>query len=215
MFPVAASTRSTTGKGIARKTRAAGKVPAIVYGSEATATPIDVDPGLLVETFRKTANRNTIIHVELDGQQVPCIVREVQRHPLTREMLHVDFYRLTPGQPVTVTVPIRMTGKAKAAALGGRAVLTRRDLKVECAWENIPQFVDIDVTELDVGGTLRVADIVVAGGLKVPFRQNFQIVNVIGKIRAEEAPAAAAGAAAPAAAKPGAAKPAAKAPAKK
>ena len=209
MFPVAAAVRSTTGKGIARKTRLAGKVPAVVYGSDAHASPIDVDPGLLVETFRKSGNRNTIVHVDLDGQQVPCLVREVQRHPVSREILHVDFYRLTPGQPVRVTVPLRMTGKSKAAALGGRAVLTRRDVKVECLWESIPTNIDIDVTELDVGGTLRVAELVCPPGVKVPFRQNFQIVNVVGKVRAEEAPAGAPAAGA------AAAKPAAKAPAKK
>lgn len=216
MFPVAAAARSTTGKGIARKTRLAGKVPAVVYGSEAHASPIAVDPGLLVDTFRKAGNRNTIVHVELEGQQVPCLVREVQRHPVTREILHVDFYRLTPGQPVHVTVPLRMTGKSKAAALGGRAVLSRRDVKAECEWESIPTAIDIDVTELDVGGTLRVSDLVCPPGVKVPFRQNFQIVNVIGKLRAEE-PVAGAPVAGAAAAKPGAAaaKPAAKAPAKK
>lgn len=199
-----------TGKENARKIRSNGKVPAVVYGAGSVATSIEVEPNLLVELFRKTNNRNTVVHLAVDGKHVPTLVREVQRHPLSRQILHVDFQAVTKDQPVVVSVPVRVVGKSKAVGVGGRVNVVRRSVKVAAAYDCIPEFVDIDVSELDVGDIVRVSKVPMGSGTAIVFDNDFQILSVEGKIRdrSEGAPGGDAAKAAPA--KAAAAKPAAK-----
>ncbi len=199
-----------TGKENARKIRSNGKVPAVIYGAGSAATSIEVEPNVLVDLFRKTNNRNTVVHLAVDGKHVPTLVREVQRHPLSREILHVDFQAVAKDQPVVVPVPVRVIGKSKAVGVGGRINVVRRSVKVASAYDRIPEFVDVDVSELDVGDVVRVSKVPMGDGTEIVFDNDFQILSVEGKIRdrSEGAPGAEAGKAAPA--KAAAAKPAAK-----
>jgi large subunit ribosomal protein L25 len=209
---VTASARTaSTGKENARKIRANGKVPAVVYGSGSGATSIELDPRPLVEIFRKSNNRNTVVTLDIDGKSTPTLVREVQRHPLSRQILHIDFMAVVPNQPVVVPVPVRVVGKSKAQALGGRVNLVRRSVKVAAPYDQIPEFVDVDVTELDVGDTVRISTVATPANTNVVWDNDFQVLSIEGKMR-DRAEGAEAGAAAAA---PAAAAPAAKAPAKK
>jgi large subunit ribosomal protein L25 len=210
---ISASARSErVGKENARKIRGRGKVPAVVYGHGSVATSIEVDPNPLVELFRKTNNRNTVVNLDLDGKSVPTLVREVQRHPLSRQILHVDFMAVVPHQPVVVQVPVRVVGKSKAVSVGGRVNLVRRSVKVASSYDRIPEFIDIDVTELDVGDVVRVSKVSPPAETSIVFDNDFQVLSIEGKLRervetpAEGAPAAAATAAPAAAAKAPAAK---------
>lgn len=190
----ATSRANARGKSDARKVRMAGMLPAVVYGGSLPSATIQVDPNALVEMFRKTGDRNTIVSLEHEGTTSPCIVREVQRHPLSREILHVDFYRLADGQPVTVEVPLVMVGKAKGLAMGGRVQLIRRALNVRAAYTNIPRQIEVDVTELDVGETMRISKVKMPEGVVAVFDQDYPVATVTGKIkdRAEEGATAAA-----------------------
>ena len=143
---VATTRGNNLGKGGARKARKAGRVPGSVYGPGFQPMNVEVEPHPLVEMFRKSQNRNTVVHLQADGETFPCLVREVQRHPLSREILHVDFCRMSPGRNVIVPVIIRPTGKAKALALGGRVMVVRRTLEVRCAFDKIPEALEFDVT---------------------------------------------------------------------
>jgi large subunit ribosomal protein L25 len=184
---------SERGKTATRKVRKAGSLPAVVYGGNGAAKSIQVDTRSLTELFRKTNDRNTIVELQLEGETLPCIVREVQRHPLSRELVHVDFIRVTAGAPVLVQVPVAATGKAKGLAMGGRIQVQRRALTLSCPHDKIPKVIEIDATELDVGDSVRVSAVAAPSGTKILFDTDYPVVTCLGKQKEkEEAPAAAA-----------------------
>ena len=116
-----ASSRDNFGKGWARKVRQEGQLPAVMYGPLTEPQPLTLDPNQLLTIFKETQDRNTVVRVQVDnGGDVPCLVREVQRHPLSRELLHVDLYAVNPEGEVEVMVPLTTVGRPKGAVLGGR-----------------------------------------------------------------------------------------------
>ncbi len=173
--------KDDVGKGAARKLRAAGRLPAVVYAQGEEATPIHIDPLTLTTIFRKTANRNTIIHLEIDGETIPCLVRDAQRHPLTREILHIDFYRLAEGQAVTVDVPLEPTGRPEGAALGGRLRVIRRTVPVRSEWSAIPATLPVDVTPMVIGDFITISQVPVPAGVEIIFESDFNVLSVYGK----------------------------------
>lgn len=189
---VAQSRATERGKSGTRKVRAAGQVPAVVYGPKQDAIAVSVDPHALSEMFRKSNNRNTVVEIKLDGQVLHCLVREVQRHPLSRTIEHVDFYKVEANQAVVVEVPVNTTGKSKGLASGGRVQIVRKTLDVKCAYTAIPTSVDVDVSDLDVGDYLKVSQLTAPSGVQLVFSQDFPVVRIEGKQKdkAEEAQAA-------------------------
>lgn len=185
--------RSTVGKGQNRKGRAQGRVPAVVYGKTKAPEPVDLNPVPLVDLFKRTQNRNTVVMLKIGGQEpIPCLVREVQRHPVSREILHVDFFAV-PEDPVEVMVPLRPVGRPKGAVLGGKLRVIRRELKVACRWDRIPEFVDVDVSPLDIGDVVRASQIPTPEGVSIVIDNDFNVCNLFGTRREEAAaPAAAA-----------------------
>ena len=193
------------GKSGTRKARAKGLLPAVVYGPGSQPISIEVEPRALTEMFRKSNDRNTIVQLSLEGRNVPCLVREVQRHPLSREILHVDFYAVTNELPLRTSVPLVVVGKSKGLSLGGRVQLLRRTVDVLCKFDCIPKSIEIDVSETDIGDTIRVSSVKAPAGVEIQFDQDFPVVSVAGKLKErEETPAAGAegAAATPAAATP-------------
>lgn len=170
-----------TGKSVARKIRAAGRIPAVVYAQGSESVSITVDPNALTEIFRKTQDRNTIVHLELDGETIPTLVRDAQRHPVKRDILHVDFYRLEPGQTVEVMVRLAGVGRAVGMALGGRLRLIRREVKVRCAWEKIPAIIEYDITPLDIGDMVKASQLDMPEGVELVVKNDFNVMSLYGK----------------------------------
>jgi large subunit ribosomal protein L25 len=192
---LAATPRQTArGKSAARKVRKAGKLPAVIYGPGSENLSVEVDPRTLTEMFRKSQDRNTVVQLKVDGKTVPALVREVQRHPLSREILHVDFYRVAKERPVVVEVPVAVTGKAAGLALGGRVLVLRRTLWVKCAYDAIPTVLTIDVTPMNIGDTVQASQVVLPSGVALSTDTEFPVIQLAGKLkeRVEEAPVAAA-----------------------
>jgi large subunit ribosomal protein L25 len=194
--------RTGTGKGFNRKARAEGKVPAIVYGPTNPSESVTVDPVQLTELFKESGDRNTIVSLKIGEKAVAVLVREVQRHPVSRAIVHVDFYAV-PETEIRVEVPVAAVGKPKGAVVGGRVRIVRRVLPVMCKHGAIPKTIDIDVTPLDVGDSLSISQLTPPVGVKFVFDNDFKVIALDGKVRAEEeapaTPAAGAAAAAPAA----------------
>lgn len=209
---VTAAARSTTGKGAARKSRKAGQTPGVLYRAGGSATPINFDVAELAAVFRKTADPNTVVSLTFDGSARTCLIREIQRHPVSRTVVHVDFYEIDADYPVTVSVAIRPVGRAVGTRAGGTLRVLARRLTVKCPAGSIPSHLDVDVTDLDVGRFIKASQVPAPAGVAISFAQDFNVLTVQGKLAdvpVEVAPAAAA--AVPAA---GAAAPAAGAPAK-
>ena len=186
---LAALSRSEFGKGAARKLRAGGKVPAVIYGGGGPATSVAVDPKALEDIFRQTKNRNTLLHLVLDeGGQVPVLVKVVDRHPVSRAIRHVDFYAVSRERLIEVAVPVRTVGRPAGATLGGRLRIIQRELTVRCVYDKIPEFFEIDVTALHIDDMIRASEVETPEGVELVFDHDFNVVTVYGRrVRAKKA----------------------------
>lgn len=173
--------RANTGKGWARKARAEGKVPAVMYGPATDAQPLEIDPLALLDLFKKTQDRNTVVQVKVDGETTPCLVREVQRHPVSRDLLHVDFYAVPREDAIEVMVPLNPVGRPAGAALGGRIRLIRRVVKARCRYDRIPETFDVDVTRLNIGDMIKASEIPTPEGVELVLDHDFNIITLYGK----------------------------------
>jgi large subunit ribosomal protein L25 len=194
--------RETRGKNEARRLRVAGKIPAVVYGTEKNkATAITVDPKMLLRILHSDSGVNTLIGLEgadlSSGGKV--LVKEYQLDPIDHKLLHADFYAIAMDKLLTVTVPVQIKGEPKGVKQqGGLVDFVSRDIEVECLPADIPQHIDIDISELMLHQGVRVRDLPKDGKWKAVSDPDLMIVHVVPP-KAEEVvtPEATAAAAAP------------------
>ena len=161
-----ADTSRVTGTRSSRRLRRAGRVPAVVYGLGHDPVSIDVDWPELRRALTTDAGVNAVIHLEFDGDRQMSIVKDIQRHPVRRDVTHVDFLRIDPKQDVTVDVPIVMVGEAKEVTdADGMVDQNMFTLTLNSAPDNIPNELEVDISGLTIGTSLRVADIVLPAGI--------------------------------------------------
>jgi large subunit ribosomal protein L25 len=198
-----ATRRDSRGKNEARRLRGAGRIPAVVYGAagleSADATPIAVDPKALLRILHSESGVNTLIGLSLDeGAETRVMVKEYQVDPITHQLLHADFYRVAMDRLITVTVPIVLKGEARGVKQqGGLLDFVHRDVEIECLPSEIPENIEVDVSELLLGQSVRLRDLIEHVQWKPVSEPDTMIVHVVAP-RAEEAPAAAEAPAAPA-----------------
>jgi large subunit ribosomal protein L25 len=157
--------RGTFGKNEAHRTRAAGRIPAVLYGGavqdgKPVATPIAVDPKALMGIMHSDSGVNTLIGLKLDDEDVRVLVKEYQLDPITHKLLHVDFYRVAMDKLLTVTVPVSVKGEPKGVKQqGGLLDIVHREVEIECLPADIPEHIEVDVTELMLGQAIRLRDV--------------------------------------------------------
>lgn len=216
-YSINAEIRAAGGKGDVRKARAKGATPGVMYraGNEATAMAFDAKS--LSAIFRKTNDPNTIVQVQMAGKVYPCLIREIQRNPLSRIVEHVDFHHVQAGERVNVRVAVTTSGRAAGVRAGGQLRVLARAVNLQCDAYQVPSAVNVDVTPLETGRFIRASQLDLPAGATIVFAQDFNVVTVEGKVKDEpvaaEAPVPGAKAAPPTA--PGAKAAPAKAPAKK
>ncbi|MCB9777997.1 MAG: 50S ribosomal protein L25 [Alphaproteobacteria bacterium] len=177
-----AELRTDLGKGAARKIRATGAIPAVVYRAGNSATHITLENEELELAFKRTQDRNTLVTLNIKGDQPrTCLVREAVRHPVSREIVHVDFYEVEADQQVDIVVDIEPVGTAKGIKMGGRLRVIRRALSVRCKPADIPARIRIDVTQMAVGDFIRVGEVTPPSGCEFVFKSDFNVLAVIGK----------------------------------
>ena len=195
--------RTTRGKNEARRLRVSGKIPAVVYGGKDGGKPIAVDPKILAKILRTEQGANTLIALNVPGAgDARVLVREYQLDPITHELLHADFYRVAMDKLLRVPVTVVPQGEPKGVKQqGGVLDVVHRQIEIECLPADIPTHIEVDVTELMVGMSIRVKDIASNPKWKAIADPELMLLHVIIP-RVEEAPAtpeaAAVGAAAPA-----------------
>jgi large subunit ribosomal protein L25 len=197
-----AVSRDTFGKNEARRTRRAGKVPAVLYGDGKDAMPIAVEPKALLKILHSDSGANTLIALKIaGGASSRVLVKNYQLDPVTHHLLHADFYRIAMDKVLRVTVPITVKGEAPGVKQqAGILEFIRREIEVECLPGDIPEHIELDVTGLMLHQGIRVREIPVNPKLKFVSDADAMLLHVI-MPKAEEAPAPAdaAAAAAPAA----------------
>src|SRR6266699_354616 len=158
-----AVSRETLGKNEARRTRREGRVPAVVYGASGDgggreATPIAVEPKALLKILHSESGANTLISLRLaGGGDTKVLVKEFQLDPVTRQVLHADFYRVAMDRVIQVTIPVIVKGEPKGVKQqGGILEFIRREIEIECLPGDIPENVEVDVSELMLHQGIRV-----------------------------------------------------------
>lgn len=178
-----AEARTATGKGVARKARAAGRIPAVVYGGTGDSAPLTLDPKDLRRLKTARLGWNTPLTITIDGGDdvAVAMLADVQRHPVSGHLLHADFIRVSEGDMVRVRVPVKMEGRAAGIALGGRISLSLPEVDVFCAIDAIPSVIIVDLTPLEINDKVLLQDLVVPEGCKVASRHNPPVVACVGK----------------------------------
>jgi large subunit ribosomal protein L25 len=170
---LAATVRATAGKGAARKLRSAGSVPAIIYGHGRGPQSLEINTYTLERLLEKVSYRTTVIELEVGGTTAKTLIREIQRHPFKRHILHVDFQELVAGEKVTVRVPLKFVGTAEGVRTGGGILdQVMHELEISVDPSNIPNHIDVDVTALHIGHSIHVSEITVPAGVEVLDEQN-------------------------------------------
>ena len=177
---LSAETRSATGKGANRKLRVAGQIPAVVYGKGRDPQSVTLDPKALDTLLHASgAGLNTLIDLSVGGRTDTVLVKELQRHPVHGAFLHVDFFKVDLTQKITVAVPIHFVGKARGVEFGGILDHPLRELEVECLPRAIPEFVEVDVSALDVGDAIHVSDLRLPEGVEVKTDGSLPVASVV------------------------------------
>jgi large subunit ribosomal protein L25 len=157
--------REGRGKNESRRLRAAGRIPGVVYGQRRDGNPpegvpVAVDPKAVLHILHSESGANTLITLKLDGGESRVMVKEYQLDPVTHQLLHADFYQLAMDRAITVTVPVLIKGEPKGAKLqGGMLDFVTRELQVQCLPADIPEHIDIDVSELMLHQAVRLRDL--------------------------------------------------------
>ena len=186
-----AKTRDTFGKNEARRTRAAGLVPAVMYGAsggDTQATPISVEPKAFSRILHSESGANTLITLKLEGAgDTRVLVKEYQLDPITHALLHADFYKVAMDRALEVTIPVFIKGEPKGVKVqGGVLEFIRREIVIECLPADIPERVEIDVTDLTLNQGVRVRDVAVNAKWTPVTEPETMLVHVIAP-RAEAA----------------------------
>jgi large subunit ribosomal protein L25 len=175
-----AQVRQGTGKGVARKLRAAGRLPAVVYGQGGDALAVTVDAHDARHLFERISVDNTIVEIAVDGDRIETLVREVQVHPSRAELLHVDFYRVQKGVRVEVEIPVHLNGTPVGVkSQGGVVQQVIHELPVLTIPSLIPDSFEVDVSALDVGDSIHVSDLELPEGVEVLLDGERTVCSVI------------------------------------
>src|SRR5882672_10745012 len=180
-----ATTRDSFGKNEARRTRRDGRVPAVLYGATGEtasrdATPITVDPRALLKILHSESGANTLISLKLAGAgDARVLIKEFQLDPITHHVLHADFYRVRMDRLLQVTIPVTVKGEAKGVKQqAGVLEFVHREIEVECLPADIPEHIEIDVTELMLFQGVRVRDIAVGPKWKPISDADMMLVHI-------------------------------------
>jgi large subunit ribosomal protein L25 len=184
-----ATTRTDVGKGAARKLRASLRIPGVVYGHHREATPLAIDARELEKLLGSIAPGTTVVELNLGGRMSKTLIREIQRHPYKRQVLHIDFQELVAGEKITVNVPIHLVGTAAGVKDGGTVEEVMREVSVEVDPANIPSHFEIDISALGINDSVHVSDIKVPEGVEL-LEDLEATVAVVAPPRVEEEPPA-------------------------
>jgi large subunit ribosomal protein L25 len=157
---IGAERRSDRGKGAARRLRATGRIPAVLYGHGREAETLSVSATELEKAFKGLEVGTAVFDVAVEGTPIQALVREIQRDPFKLDVLHVDFYEIHAGEKLTLQLPIHLTGSPDGVRNGGGVLdQVMREITIRVLPSNIPERLDVDVTALRVGQSLHVRDV--------------------------------------------------------
>ena len=182
--------RTTTGNGPARRIRMTGQIPAVLYGPKTEPVLLSVNKSDLELVFKKGGIGQVILNlvIQQNGETTtrPAMIKELQTHPVSRNFIHIDFYEIKMDQKITAKIPVVTKGMAKGVELGGMLQIIRRELEVECLPLAVPEAIEIDISDLDIGDSIHLGDIHVEGEIEFLEDDNYTVVTVLSPKMEEE-----------------------------
>jgi len=178
---LAGQIRTTSGKGPNRRLRSAGRIPAVLYGHGLDeSSSLSLDPRELGKALDNPKGANALITIDVEsGGNHTVLVREIQRHPVSRAFLHVDLVVPNPDLELVATVPVNFFGKSPGVSLGGRLRTPYRDIKLRSKPADIPAKVDVDLGAMNIGDTVMASDLALGDGVVAVYERDFIVAKVI------------------------------------
>lgn len=184
---VSARSRFLSGSDVAKKVRRAGYLPAVMYGQGFGNKIVAVEPQGIKKGLQGPYGRNAMFQVTLDGANHLAIAKEVQLHPVSRQLVHVDLMVVQPDSKLVVTVPVVLSGRSVGQKAGGRLEQITRYIKLACTPETLPKLVEIDLTPFDNGTVMTVETLPLPEGVTPVFKRSFKIFEIVAP-KVEEKP---------------------------
>ncbi|MGB5993560.1 MAG: 50S ribosomal protein L25/general stress protein Ctc [Desulfobacterales bacterium] len=182
--------RTTTGNGPARRLRMSGQIPAVLYGPKTESVLLSVNKHDLELLFKKGGIGQVVLNlvIQKNGETLTmfAMIKELQTHPVSRNFIHIDFYEVKMDQKITAKIPVVTTGTAKGVELGGIVQIIRRELEVECLPMEVPESIEIDISDLDIGDSIHVGKIHLEGGIEFLEEDDYTVVTVVSPKMEEE-----------------------------
>lgn len=183
--------RKSSGKGVARSLRREGSIPAIFYSPESDSIPLSVSRVPLEKILKKQAGENTLYQLTIKGDNQEIVktvmLKELQKNPLSREILHADFYEVSLTKEIDITVGLKVIGKAPGVEDGGFLQEISRELHVRCLPTHIPDYIEVDVSTLAIGDSLHVQDLKLPEGIQVLSDAQLTLVTLVPPLVEEKA----------------------------
>lgn len=181
--------RESKGKGAARRIRKTGNFPAVFYGGKTESFNLEVPAKEFGRILSSDTGQSTLLNLTFDDGKTKsrmATIKDLHMDPVSDQFIHADFQELLMDQEMTATIPVKLIGKAKGVELGGTLQPIRRELTVSCLPKDLPNLIEVDITELGIGQSFHIDDIKLPAGVEVPHDVNFTVVVVLGKRGVEE-----------------------------
>jgi len=181
--------RKTTGNSPARALRREGRFPAVFYGPQTDSLMLSVNIKEFEQTLKEGKSGQVLVNLVIqNGERItkPAMLKELQTKPLSGDYLHADFYQISMDRKIKVMVPVIVRGKAKGIELGGLLQLIRRQLEISCLPHLVPESIDVDITDLDIGDSLHVNEIQTEDDIEILADMNFTVLTVTAPTKEEE-----------------------------
>lgn len=188
-----ASNRKVHGTGASRRMRSEGKLPGVIYGGSGEAQSIELDHKDMFYKLQNEAFHASILSINLDGKKEQVLLRDVQMHPFKQQVLHVDFQRIKLGEKISMRVPLNLINAEVAPGIklsGGMVNQVMTEIEISCLPKDLPEFITVDLSEMDIGDTLNLEDLDLPEGVEIPSLlkgDNLPVVSLIAqRVQTEE-----------------------------
>ena len=187
---LSATSRTEKGKGVAKRLRSEGKLPAVVYGHKTDPIALTIDSKQLLKLIVEGKSEHKLFGLSIEGNGKPIekivMIKELQIDPLKRNFLHVDFFEVAMDEEITLSLVIKLVGEAPGVEMGGMLQQVRRDIEIKCLPSQIPDTVEIDVSALNIGDSVHLNDIQLPEGIKVLDDADLTIATVLAPVVEKE-----------------------------
>jgi len=182
LIELKANIRNSVGKGQARALRRAEKIPAVLYGPGTEPVLLSVSIKDLEKALKKSTASQALLNLTiLNGENTSrtAMIKELQTHPVSRHYQHIDFYEISMDRKIRVKIPVVVKGKARGVEEGGILQIIRRELEILCLPTEIPETIEIDITDLDIGDSIHVKEIPFEGDIEIQADVNFTVITIV------------------------------------